>query len=251
MISTVVLSKNEEKNIKRCLESLSWCEEIIVVDDNSTDGTVEIAKKMGAQVIVHSLDDDFSAQRNIGLWHATGDWVLFVDADEKVTSALWYEMMAQTNNPTSQYAGFLVKRIDTIWDKELHHGEIGNVKLLRLAKKDAGHWEGRVHEKWKVKGKTLLLKKAILHYPHPTVAIFLQEINYYTDLRAEEQYKKKVQVAPWQIVAYPIGKFTLNYIFRAGFLDGLPGLVFALMMSFHSFLVRGKLWLLWQKGHQQ
>ena len=247
MISAVVLAKNEEKNIQRCLESLSWCDEVIVIDDHSTDKTVEIAKKAGVKIYTNSLDNDFSAQRTFGLAKASGDWVLFVDADEKVTSALWYEIMAHTNNPTNPYVGFYMRRIDTMWGKELKHGETGNIKLLRIAKKDAGHWQGKVHEKWKVKGKTLVLKKALLHYPHSTIEIFLREINYYTDLRAAELFKKKVQVKAWQIIVYPKGKFFVNYILKAGFLDGLPGLVFALMMSFHSFLVRGKLWLMWQK----
>ncbi|MEK7571932.1 MAG: glycosyltransferase family 2 protein [Patescibacteria group bacterium] len=248
MISVVILAKNEEADIKRCLESVAWCDEIIVINDHSTDKTVAIAEKMGAKVVTHSLGNDFAAQRNFGLAQASGDWVLFIDADEKVTSALWYEIMEETNNPSSQYNGFFIKRIDTMWGKELKHGETGNINLLRLAKKDAGEWEGQVHERWKVKGKTLLLKKAIMHYPHQTVASFLKEINYYTDLRAQELHKKKVPVAPWQIVVYPAGKFVVNYFFKLGFLDGLQGLVFALMMSFHSFLVRGKLWALESKN---
>ncbi len=192
MISAVVLAKNEEKNIGACLESLSWCDEIIVVDDNSTDKTQEIARKIGAKVFAHSLNNDFAAQRNYGLEKASEDWVLFVDADERVTSALWYEIMARTNDPISQYAGFFLKRDDVLWGKELKHGEIGNIKLLRLAKKDAGLWHGKVHETWKIKGTTLLLEKPLLHYPHSTVADFLREINFYTNLRAEELYKKKV-----------------------------------------------------------
>jgi glycosyltransferase involved in cell wall biosynthesis len=119
MISAVIITKNEEENIKRCLQSLSWCDEIIVVDDDSTDKTVEIAKKSGAKVYNRTMNSDFSAQRNFGLEKAKGDWVLFIDADEKVTSALWYEIMSHTNNPINEYAGFYIKRIDTMWGKEL------------------------------------------------------------------------------------------------------------------------------------
>jgi glycosyltransferase involved in cell wall biosynthesis len=248
MISAVVITKNEEKNIKECLAGLSWCDEIIVVDDNSDDKTQEIARKMGAKVFARSLNKDFAAQRNFGLEKATGEWVLFADADERVSEALWYEVMAHTNDPANAYSGFYLKRNDVLWGKELKYGEIGNIKLLRLARKDAGLWQGKVHEEWKIKGKTLLLQKSLLHFPHSTVETFLQEINFYTDLRAEELYKKKAKVYWWSVILYPKAKFFLNFVLRQGYKDGLPGLVFALMMSFHSFLVRGKLWQLSQKG---
>jgi glycosyltransferase involved in cell wall biosynthesis len=247
MISAVVLTKNEEKNIEDCLKSLSWCDETIVIDDNSTDKTVEIAKKSGAKTFTHSLNDDFSAQRNFALKQAKGDWVLFVDADEIVSSALWYEIMATTNDPRSEYSGFYLLRKDIMWGKELNYGETGNIKLLRLAKKDTGSWVGKVHETWIVKGKTKTLKNPLTHQPHQTVKEFLQEINYYTDLRAQELHNKKVKVFWWGITLYPKAKFIQNYFLKLGFLDGLPGLVIAFLMSFHSFLVRGKLWLLWQK----
>lgn len=250
MISAVILTKNEEKNIKDCLQSLSWCDELIVIDDNSTDKTQDIARKMGAKVFVRSLNSDFAAQRNFGLEKAEGEWVLFVDADERVSSALWYEVMAHTNDPANLYAGFYIRRTDVLWGKELKHGEIGTIKLLRLARKGAGSWQGKVHEVWKVKGKTLLLQKPFLHYPHATVETFLKEINFYTDLRAAELHKKGTKVFWWSIILYPKAKFFLNYFIRQGYKDGLPGLVFAMMMSLHSFLVRGKLWYLWEKGRK-
>lgn len=247
MISAVVLTKNEEKNIEQCLENLSWCDEVVVVDDESEDKTVEIAKKKGAKVFVHPLADDFSAQRNFGLEKAKGEWVVFVDADERVSQALWYEIMARLNTPFSPYAGYLLKREDMLWGKKLRYGETGNIKLLRLAKKDAGRWQGKVHETWKVNGKTDVLQNALTHYPHQTMKEFLREINFYSTLRAQELRKKKVGVSWVTIILYPKAKFVVNYIGKGGFLDGLPGLVFALMMSLHSFLVRGKLWLLWEK----
>lgn len=247
MISAVILTKNEEKNIERSLQSVSWCDEIIVIDDYSSDKTVEIAKKLGAKVYIRTLHQDFSAQRNFGLEKAKGDWVLFIDADEKIPSPLWYEIMSYTNNPFNEFTGFYIKRIDTMWGRELKYGETGNIKLLRLAKKGAGEWQGQVHETWKIKGKIITLNNALLHYPHETVEKFLKEINHYTDLRAEELFSKKKKVYWWSIILYPKAKFLLNYIIRRGFLDGQPGLVFALMMSFHSFLVRAKLWKLWVK----
>lgn len=247
MITAIVLTKNEEKNIVPCLESLSWCDEVVVVDDRSEDKTVEIAKKKGAKVYSRTMLGDFSAQRNFGLEKAKGEWVLFVDADERVSSALWYEIMQHTSESISDVVGFYVKRKDTMWGKVLQYGETGSIRLLRLGRRNAGKWRGDVHEVWKINGNIATLKNHLDHYPHATVAEFLREINYYTDLRAQELFKQKIKVVWISVLLYPIAKFGLNYILRRGFLDGLAGFVFAMLMSLHSFLVRAKLWRLWQK----
>lgn len=248
MISAIILTKNEERNIEACLDSVSWCDEKIIIDDHSTDKTVDLAKKKGAKVFVRSMYNNFSDQRNYGLEKAKGDWILFIDADERISSALWYEIMSHSSEAIEEYAGFYIKRQDTMWGKVLKYGETGNVVLLRLAKKGTGKWEGSVHEQWNIKGKTAVLKNPLEHFPHQTVAEFLREINFYTDIRAEELFKKKIKSNWFSIIVYPKAKFALNYFFRLGFLDGLPGLIFALMMSLHSFLVRSKLWLMRQKN---
>lgn len=248
-ISAIVLTKNEEKNIKTCLESLKWCDEVIVVDDNSTDETVKIAEKLGAKIYIYSLDS-FSNQRNFGISKAKGKWILFVDADERISEALAFEIsnsVGLTDKAGSAYSGFRIKRLDTIWNKELKYGDSGTVKLLRLAKKGEGEWDGVVHEKWKVKGKIGILQNPIIHYPHQSLTEFLQDINFYTTLRAKEQYLRKVKTNILSIVLNPSAKFVLNYFFKRGFLDGISGLIHALLMSFHSFLVRGKLWAMWNK----
>jgi len=248
MVSVIILTKNEEKNIGACLDSVSWCDEKIVIDDHSNDKTVEIAREKGARVYPRLLENDFADQRNFGIEKAKGDWVLFVDADERVSSALWYEIMQHTSDSFDDFAGYYIKREDTMWGMVLKHGETGNIRLLRLAKKDSGKWKGKVHEEWDIRGKTALLKNHLDHYPHQTVTEFLQEINFYTDLRAEELFRKKVKSNWFTILVYTKAKFVSNYVLKGGFLDGLPGLVFALIMSFHSFLVRSKLWLMWQKN---
>lgn len=246
MISAVVLTRNEEKNIVDCLEDLSFCDEIIVVDDNSSDRTVEIAKRMSARVLIHGLDNDFSKQRNFALENVRNGWVLFVDADERVSRVLAKEIEYVTTEDKKD--GFFIKRYDTIWGKTLRHGELSDLKLLRLGKVNKGRWEGNVHEKWLVNGRTSTLKNFLNHYPHQTIEAFLREINYYTDLKAKELHKNGVIVKWYSIFLYPKGKFLLNYFIKLGFLDGVEGFIFAVLMSFHSFLVRGKLWILNQKN---
>lgn len=247
MISVVILTKNEEKNIVDCIESLKGFDEILVIDDNSEDRTREIAKNLGAKVFEHPLDNNFSNQRNFGLEKAKGEWVLFVDADERITSDLKKEIVLHATNPGNPYAGFYLKRRDILFGKELQYGEVGNIQFLRFAQKHAGKWEGAVHEKWRIKGKIGQLNNYIVHYPHQTIAEFLGEINFYTTLRAQELHEKGIKTNAIEIMLYPKAKFILNFIIKRGFLDGLPGFIFAILMSFHSFLVRSKLWLLWNR----
>ena len=248
MISVVVLTKNEEKNIKKCLDSLNWCDEIIVIDDFSQDKTVEIAKKMGVRVFTHSLDDNYAHQRNFSLKKAKENWVLFVDADERISTALAAEIQETTKRPNNQTTkGFYLRRKDFVFGKWLKYGETTKIKLLRLAKRDAGQWQRAVHEVWKIRGKTGQLENPLLHYPHPTVSQFLEKIGEYSTIRAKELCNQGIKTNFGEIIAYPAAKFFKNFVWHLGFLDGLPGFLHAVMMSFHSFLVRGKLWLLYHK----
>jgi glycosyltransferase involved in cell wall biosynthesis len=242
-LSAVVLARNEEKNIERCLKSLRFCDEIVIVDDNSADSTEKIAKEYKTKIYKRSLDSDFSAQRNFGMEKATGDWILFVDADEEVTVELAEEI--KKNLEGDLYNGFLIKRRDFWWGQELKYGETMKVRskgLVRLVKKSEGKWLGTVHEVLDIVGLPGMLKNYLNHYPHPTIKDFLEEVNYYSTLRAKELLNKKVSTNAFQIIMFPLGKFILTYFFKLGFLDGPAGFAYAFFMSFHSFLVRAKLY---------
>lgn len=245
-LSCVILSKNEEKNVARCLDSLYFCDEKIVIDDNSDDQTERIAKKHGANICKRDLEKDFSAQRNFGLSKAKNEWILFVDADEVVSNELAAEIKEKTNENKAN--GIFIKREDFIWGKKLKYGESSKIYLLRLAKKGTGKWEGKVHEVWNIEGETTCLKNPLLHYPHQSVEEFLTEMNLYTDIRAKELFENHIRVNVFDIILYPRVKFFQNFFLRLGFLDGIGGLIFALIMSFHSYLVRAKLWQLLDKN---
>jgi glycosyltransferase involved in cell wall biosynthesis len=246
MISVVVLTKNEEKNLQECLESIKWCDEILVIDDNSTDKTTEIAKKFGAKVFTHSLDNNFAQQHNFALRWVQGQWVLFVDADERVTPALRAEI-SNLQLPNSNYDGFYLKRQDFFGGRALKHGETAKVRLLRLGRKGKGEWKREVHEVWEIKGKVGELKNPLLHYPHQSLSDFIEHINFHSTLHAQALKKEGVKPSLFRIIFYPKAKFLQNYIFRLGFLDGTAGIIVALMMSFHSFLANAKLYFLWKK----
>lgn len=271
MLSVVVLTKNEEKNIEECLKSLEWADEIVIVDDCSEDRTVGKIREMGERreigekikIFERKLDGDFAEQRNFALQQVQGDWILFLDADERVSPALRKEIESVTSYKYPLVKGFYLKRLDVMWGKTLKHGEAGRVRLLRLGRKGEGEWEGKVHEIWKIGPSTpstalrtssLRVKdlgelgEPLVHLPHPTMTEFLEDINTYSTLRAKELYDQGRKTNLLEILSFPAIKFFQNWIFRLGFMDGMPGFAVAILMSFHSFLVRSKLYLLWKRG---
>jgi glycosyltransferase involved in cell wall biosynthesis len=247
MISVIVLTKNEEKNIVDCIDTIPEDWEVIVIDDNSTDRTVDLVKSLKRKVAIyeHDLNGNFSEQRNYGLKKAIYPWVLFLDADERLTNKLVNELIQKTTQTI--YSGFKVRRVDHLWGRTLRNGEFKDLWLLRFAMKGKGEWRGVVHETWRVDGRVGKLQNELDHYPHQTIAEFLAEINMYTTLRARELYGKKIQVKGFEILLYPKVKFIQNYFLKMGFRDGTAGFIVAVLMSFHSFLVRGKLWLMYHK----
>jgi glycosyltransferase involved in cell wall biosynthesis len=244
-ISVIVLTQNSADTLEKTLASVSFCDEIIVIDDHSTDTSAEIAKEHGAIVYTRALGGDFSKQRNFGLSKATCEWVLFVDSDEVVSSELREEIAQAIQSVDVN--GFFLRRQDILWGRELLHGETEKVRLLRLARAGKGKWQRPVHEVWDVTGAVGTLTHALHHTPHPSVSHFLADINTYSTINAQYFFEQKTRVSVFHIVAYPTAKFIQNYIVHQGFLDGMPGMVVALMMSFHSFLTRAKLWQLYQK----
>ena len=242
-ISGVVLSRNEERRIGRCLDSLGFCDEVILIDDFSTDQTVEITKGRGGVVFQRKLEGNFAAQRNFGLKKAKNEWVLFLDADEVVSPALSLGIVRRVKETEEKgIAGYYFSRRDFFINGFLNYGETSQVKLLRLAKKSAGIWEGKVHERWIIQKRTKTMKNPILHYSHSTLADSFSRINFYSSLRADELFAQGKNASLAEVIIYPLAKFLKNYFWHWGFLDKTRGLIFALMMSWHSFLVRAKLW---------
>lgn len=242
MISAVILSHDDEKTLARTLESTAWCDQTVVIDDNSSDNSVAVAKRFTPLVYQRALAGDFAGQRNFGLSKAKGDWILFVDSDEVVSKNLQKEIEKATE--TQECSGYYLRRSDVLFGRQLKHGETSRVRLLRLAKKGTGMWIRPVHEVWQVEGLVGELKNPLHHFPHPNVAQFVDEINNYSTINANYLHNQKVKVQWWHIPAYPVAKFLLNYFWRLGFLDGTAGAVVAIMMSLHSFLTRAKLYLL-------
>ena len=257
-ISAVILAKNEEKNIERVINSVKFCAEIVVVDDFSSDDTVKKARELGVNIFQRRLNNDFAAQRNFAMEKVKGEWVLFVDADEEMTRELRNEIKKTIhrnfqsnskfkieNSKQEETQAYYLKRRDFWWGRELRHGETKKIRqmgLIRLVRKNSGYWEGKVHEEFKTDSPVGLLESFLNHFPHPTVKDFINEVNVYSTLRAKELFEHGKNTNIFEIFLYPLGKFLLTYFIKLGFLDGPGGFAYAFFMSFHSFLVRAKLY---------
>jgi len=246
-LSLILLTHNESKNLEKNFDWLKNCRairEIVVVDDDSTDNTIEIAQKLASKhriiTILHrELNNDFSAQRNFAISKCKYNWIFWLDADEKPTKKL-IRFLNHFNK--HQYKSFSFKRQDIFLKHTLKHGENSSLNFIRLFNKKYGKLTGQVHEIWKTNKTTKQTKLVILHYSHTTIKSFIQKINFYTDIRSQELFNQKIHTNIFQIIFFPIGKFIQNYFFRLGFLDGTPGIIMSLCMSFHVFLNKAKLW---------
>ncbi len=241
-LSVVILTHNSARTITLAIKSIHKIAlEIIIIDDWSTDETLKLARKFKSKIFRRALNSNFSEQRNFGLSKASGDWILFLDSDEIVSEKLALEILNKIK--ATKAKGFNIVRLDDLWGKDLKFGESGSTTLLRLARSDSGKWRRAVHEYWDIKGKTLKLDNFITHNPHPTVSEFLTNINKYSRIHSQENKREGKKSSLVKIIFWPIGKFFLYYVVRLGFLDGLAGFIYAVFMSFHSFLAWSELWI--------
>lgn len=251
-ISLLLLTKNESRNIDKNFGWLKSCKaikEIIVIDDNSSDDTIELCQKLASknrsvQIYNRELGNDFASQRNFGVSKTNYNWVLWLDADEKPSKKL---IKFLNHFDTYQYKNYSFKRRDIFLKHKLKYGETAYLSFTRLFNKKYGQFDGQVHENWETKKTIKPTKYVISHYSHSTIKSFIQKINLYSDIRSRELFNQQETTNMFEIIVFPIGKFIQNYFLRLGFLDGTPGIIMALCMSFHVFLNKAKLWHLYKQ----
>lgn len=232
-ITALILTKNEETNIDRALKSVQFCRKTIIIDDYSFDKTISIAKRHKVTIFKHRLLNDFAKQRNFALSKVNTTWALFLDADEFVSKNLRDEILAATSS-SNTVQGYYLRRKDIFNNKVLSHGEWGNARLLRLARVSGGTWTRPVHEVWSINGVTKELISPLLHYSHDTIKSFVSHIARYSNIHSKQKVSENNALL--HTVGYPIVKFLNNYFVRLGFLDGIEGLIYSVLMSLHSFL---------------
>lgn len=234
MLSAVVLNHLPFSQISKTLRSLLFVDEIILLQDEAYP--LDQDKTSNKVKVYHrSLNSDFSAQRNFALKKAKGDWVLFVDSDEVVSPSLAKEIKQAVRGGFSAY---LIPRQDIFYRQGLKHGETGQTKLLRLAKKNSGKFKRSVHENWQIRGRVGELKHFLLHYKKDLTTGFIERIRLYGPIDAQSLDKEDKPYSTFRLFFNPPAKFFLNYIVRRGFFDGLLGLFHAYLMAVQSFSVR-------------
>ncbi len=238
-ISAVIIACDEEKKIEECLRSIDWVDEIILVDAESKDKTAEIAKRYRAKVY-QRVFDNFSNQKNYGLREAKGDWILSIDADERVTPEL-RESLEFINLNGSACNGFYLLRKNQIFGKYFYFGGNGPEKLLRFFKKGMGWFERPVHEKVVVDGKIGEVKGELLHLSTTSFTDYKRKLHLYTKFEAEKMAENKMNANFSDIWLKPMARFFYFYLVKLGFLDGLKGLFYQALSSYYLHLKYQKL----------
>lgn len=243
-ISVIIITKDEEKNISDCLKSVEWADEIIVIDAESNDKTVELAKIFTDKVFTKKWEG-YVPQKKYALSLASNEWVLSVDADERITSELKTEILKLS---PGNFAGYKIRRKNFLLGKEITSCGWGNDYQLRLFKKEKTDLTDRlVHEGFTVDGKIGKLENPMLHYTFSSFTEYFNKINYYTSLKAVELVKQKGEIGGWTIFSHTVSAFILFFINKRGFKDGVRGLIISLLHSVSTMLNYIKLWELQNK----
>lgn len=238
-VSAVVITLNEQAHIAECLRSLCWADERLVVDSGSTDETCAIARSLGARVIHHPWEG-FGAQKQFATEQARFDWVLNIDADERVSPALARSIGEAMQSPTqpAAYRCNFRHRMLGCW---LRHGEAWPDPHVRFYDRRRAHWVPRaIHEYVHVDGPIGRLDGCIEHCTAESIAELFAKINRYTDVQARLLVEQRRRIGLLQILGNPAWRFLRNYLLRLGVLDGVPGLVHATQAALTSFLKYAK-----------
>jgi len=240
-ITATVITLNEEHNLAAALESLSFADEIIVVDSESTDRTVEIARQFTDRVFVRPWPG-YSAQKNFAAEQASNDWVFSLDADERVSKELG-RVIATLKNTEPPAAGFEMKRCAFYLGRWIKHSGWYPDYKLRLYDRTRGRWRGDyVHETLEADGRVERLEGDLLHYTVRNASQHHLRMDRYTTLAAAKLYAQGKRVSFASLLFLPIAVFIRSYIFKLGILDGIPGLAIARFAAHYEFLKNLKLW---------
>jgi glycosyltransferase involved in cell wall biosynthesis len=246
-ISACVICFNEELKIHRCLQSVAWCDEIVVLDSMSTDRTVEISRQFTDRVYQHEWLG-YVAQRNLVREMSRYPWVLYIDSDEEISEGLRDEIIAEFEHGTGEYVGYEFPRQVYYIGKWIRHGEWYPDVKLRLFKKACGRTEGEEpHDRIVVTGAVKRLKNPVWHYTYNDVRDQMDTLNRFSSITAQHRYVQERPFHWLDLLLRPVLRFLRGYILRGGFLDGAHGLMIAVLSSYGAFAKYAKLWELEQR----
>jgi glycosyltransferase involved in cell wall biosynthesis len=230
-LSACIITFNEAERIEACVRSVSFCDEIVVVDAHSSDGTRALAASLGARVIERDWPG-YRSQKQFAVDAARHDWVLCLDADERVSAQLRGEIEALGRAGFAGAAGWSVPRITNYFGRFLRHGNAYPDRLVRLFDRRRGGWTGyEIHESTRVAGRAGRLRGKLVHYPYRNLGDHQARMQRYADLMAQALFERGKRCGLTRVLVNPQWRFVRGYLLRLGFLDGWRGLVFALIES--------------------
>jgi glycosyltransferase involved in cell wall biosynthesis len=240
-LSVAVITLNEAHHLRRCLESTAWADELVVVDAESQDKTVQVAREFTDRVIVRPWAG-FAAQKNFALDQCAGEWILSLDADEEAAPELRAEIMTTVAGAQAR-DGYAVRRQNVFLDRWIRHGGLYPDWQVRLFRRGRGRFEERaVHESVSVKGSIGQLSGHLVHRSYEGVSDFVERANRYSSLAAEQMIREGRRVRAGELVLKPLGRFLSMYLLRRGFLDGRRGLLLASLYAYYVFMRSAKVW---------
>ena len=233
-LTVVIIAKNEEQRIRRCLASIRWADEIVVVDGCSTDRTVEICRSFGARIVSHTFEGDFSIERNLGIEAATCEWVLQLDADDVVTDGFRQAVMTLLAHDDPAFDAYKFRRKSVLLSQPMRYG--GWLYYIpNLVRRRTVRFTGKVHERPVVPGKIGVIEADIEHHPFQTIDEFRARQDRYTTLQAQEIFERDgrlpLYVIRWRMMRRPFKTFWKRYVKKQGFREGRNGLRFALLYA--------------------
>lgn len=238
-LSVVVITYNAGRDLPACLASVTFADEIVVVDSGSSDETLTVAERYGARIIKQEWLG-YGAQKQFGAAQARNRWILCVDADERVNPALRTSLQAALQSP--KHAAYAMARCNRFMGRWLRHGEGYPDWSVRLFDRERAGWsDDAVHEKVVVRGTTGRLDGDLMHESETGLAVYLEKQNRYTTLQAAALYSSGKRVRLARLIMSPMLRFIKFYFFRLGFLDGVPGLVHICIGCWNSFTKYAKL----------
>jgi len=245
-LSIIVITKNNQPTLKTCLDSLKSASEIIIVDDFSEDNTLKIAKKYTNKIFIHKLTS-FPSQRHWASTKATGDWFMFIDADEQLTPKNWQEI--KTILPKTTHAAFRFARQNYFFAKKIRHGGYWPDYQTRLFKRSNFKGiKGATHEQYLFNGSLGTLKQPVPHHPDRSIAYGLNKSIIWTPKEAEALFKAgHPRITWWRLLKVMASEFCYRYIKTQGWRDGYVGFVEAFIQAMNKFFIYQQVWELQQK----
>jgi glycosyltransferase involved in cell wall biosynthesis len=243
LIACVVITKNEEANIRECLASVAWASERIVVDAESSDRTAEVARAAGAKVIVRPWPG-FGAQKNYGMDHAVAEWVLILDADERVPDPLQREILSQIATwKTGDPVAYEIPRRNYFYGAWVRHAGVYPDYQIRLFRRGQARYNDvPVHENLIVQGPIGKLTNPMDHFTERRIRDHFRKFGLYTTLAAQEKGRTVKAVHPGDLVLRPLVVFVKSYLLKKGFRDGVRGLIVSVFAGMYTFVKYAKLW---------